>query len=242
MFRGHPYARQVMDQDAASRPFGQVLPAGPPPGRPPSGDGSNATRLVDAMTGTPQPLTTEAAFDFILGKLAGPGNEDLAAAVVGLRDHALTRLEAQRQARRELLEKERAELRAACREKLDHVRALRVEFNRMASQIDVFGEHTSKHRAEVAAVRNDEPNPDTYPTVEELEQWGQRVRQAENVLREWEQRERAAENERHSVMLDLQRAVEAFQVAEQQETTLAARLAGRTFAGPFGIQHPPEDL
>jgi len=251
MFRGNAYARQVMDQDAASRPFGQVLPVGPPPGwnptglregRPPSGDGSNATRLVDTLTGKVPPLTAEGAFAFIVGKLGGPGNEDLTAAVVELRDRILQRLEEQRAARRGALEKELEELRGQCRQKLDRVRALRLEFNGWGSQINAFGERSSTARAAANAIRSAEPEASGYPTKEEMADWSERVLAGEAVLREAEARETWAENERQNVMHTLQAAIEQFQVAEQKEVVLAARLEGRPYAGAFGITHPAEDL
>jgi hypothetical protein len=247
----HPY-RKIMDSwDAGRKPFGTVVPAGPPPGwsptglregHAPGGDGSNARKLVDAMTGKVPPLTAEGAFAFIVGNLAGPGNDDLTAAVVQLRDRILQRLEEQRQARRGALELEREELRGECRQRLDRVRSLRTEMNSWDARINAFGERSSTARAVANAIRADEPAPENYPTPSEIQEWTERLRAAEAVVAEAEKREYWAENERRSVMLELQTAIEAFQAAEQKETVLAARLEGRPYPGPYGITHPAENL
>lgn len=248
----HPF-RHVMDSwDAGRGRFGQVVPPGPPPGwtpagisegRPVSGDGSNATKVVDALVGKPVPLTLKDAFEVLFSKLQEfPGNEVLIGQAEGFRQAVTERLEQQRAARRGALEKEREELRGECRQRLDRVRTLRVEFNSWDGQINAFAEQSSRARAAFAAIQAAEPAPENYPTKLEMADWAERLHAAEAIVVEAEGRERWAETERRNVMQTLQQAIEQFQEAEQKETLLAARLDGRPYPGPYGITHPPEDL
>jgi hypothetical protein len=252
MFR-HPYADMLNSRNAHTGPFGTVLPVGPPPGWPPAGlpqgqsqtsnAGENARKVVDTLTGTPQPLTLEDAFAVVFSKLQEfPGNDALIGQAEGFRQAITERLTQQRQARRAGLEAELEALRVECRQKLDRVRSLRVEMNSWDSRISAFGEQTSRTRAEANAVRADEPRREDYPTAGEVAAWRERVRAAEVVLGEAEGREHWAENERQAVINELQQAISQFQVAEQAEAVLAARLEGRPYPGPYGITHPPEAL
>jgi hypothetical protein len=239
--------------DAGRKPFGTVVPAGPPPGWSPtglregrretSGAGENARRLVDKIVGTPEPVTIESAFGVVFAKLGEfPGNTDLIGQVEGLRQAIVDRLAEQRATRRGAMEKQLEELRAECRLKLDRVRSLHVEMNSWDSRISAFGERASEARAEANGIRGDEPRSEDYPTPAEMEDWAARVRAAEGVVGDAEGRQRWAENEQTTIRNELQQAIDQFKVAEAAEQTLSARLAGHAYPGPLGIVHPPESL
>ncbi|MGO9094768.1 MAG: hypothetical protein ACLQGV_06050 [Bryobacteraceae bacterium] len=168
-----------------------------------------------------------------------PENASLAQELSDLRARIEERLNAQRAARREAVEKRHAEAYAKCRAAVDKVRDATREVNQLRSQANYLGERASEHWMKVLEAEGLKPNPRDYPTQGEIEAWRESVARAEAALQPWNAELEKVRGRLARANKELQEAKADLAALQEQEKALRDELDGKRAKGPYGLLGPP---
>ncbi len=231
----------LAEREAAARAAGPAVPPGLMPSGFGPGSGRNAHSIVDALVGTPQPITIAQAFGIVAGTLAkNSDNADLAGELEGLRQRIDARLAEQREARQKGLRDQHAAVYGKCRAALDKVNRLQVDSGRAEGLMNSSLEARGRLRAAYLSAEGRKPQAETYPTAAELDAWLGEVSEARERMDAAEKSFAEFAGEASRLGAELSQATRELGALQEQEQNLAAALAGQPYRNSLGLLEMPE--
>lgn len=199
-------------------------------------------RVVDTLLSVPKKASLADAAASMYAELSqAPENADLLAEFHALHQKIKARLEDQRKQLLTTLQREQEETAGRCRAMLDTHKQLSGEYAAWQGTLNAIGERLSQARTELMEAEARKPQPESYPTRDEIDAWRRGLVAARHKLAEVQERFDATEATMNRISSKIAKLQLEFTPLRNREEELRLRLSGEPYRDPkTGLIIQPE--